>query len=83
MLNCRVLEFNLREIFDKESPMSRKCSICDKGPQYGNRVSHAHNLTRHRWLPNLQKIRFEQDGKVQRGYVCTRCIRTGSVKKVV
>ena len=39
--------------------MSRKCSICDKGPQYGNRVSHAHNLTRHRWLPNLQKIRFE------------------------
>ena len=64
-------------------PMSRKCSVCGKGPQYGNRVSHAHNLTRHRWLPNLQKIRFEQDGKVQRGYVCTRCIRTGSVKKVV
>ncbi len=52
-------------------------------PQYGNRVSHAHNQTRHRWLPNLQKIRFEQDGKVQRGYVCTRCIRTGNVKKVV
>ena len=44
--------------------MSRKCSVCSKGPQYGNRVSHAHNLTRHRWLPNLQKIRFEQDGKV-------------------
>ena len=48
-----------------------------------NRISHAHNMTRHRWLPNLQKIRFEQDGKVVRGYVCTRCIRTGSVKKVV
>jgi len=46
-------------------------------------VSHAHNLTRHRWLPNLQKIRFEMDGKVRRGYVCTRCIRTGTVKKVV
>ena len=38
--------------------MSRKCSICDKGPQYGNRVSHAHNQTRHRWLPNLQRKRF-------------------------
>jgi uncharacterized protein YqgV (UPF0045/DUF77 family) len=25
----------------------------------------------------------ELDGKVQRGYVCTRCLRTGSVKKVV
>jgi ribosomal protein L28 len=34
-------------------------------------------------MPNLQKIRFEMNGKVQRGYVCTRCIRTGSVKKVV
>ncbi|MFO7610121.1 MAG: 50S ribosomal protein L28 [Candidatus Krumholzibacteriia bacterium] len=63
--------------------MSRKCSVCSKGPQYGNRISHAHNMTRHRWLPNLQKIRFELDGKVIRGYVCTRCIRTGSVKKVV
>jgi len=63
--------------------MSRKCSVCDKGPQYGNRVSHAHNLTRHRWMPNLQKIKFEQDGKIQRGYVCTRCLRTGNVKKVV
>jgi large subunit ribosomal protein L28 len=46
-------------------------------------VSHAHNQTRHRWLPNLQKIRYEMDGKVRRGYVCTRCIRTGNVKKVV
>lgn len=63
--------------------MSRKCVVCAKGPQYGNRISHAHNLTRHRWLPNLQKVRFELDGKVQRGYVCTRCLRTGSVKKVV
>ena len=44
-------------------------------------MSHAHNLTRHRWMPNLQKIKYEQNGKVQRGYVCTRCIRTGSVRK--
>ncbi len=79
MVYCLALEFNART----EDAMSRKCSVCDKGPQYGNRVSHAHNLTRHRWLPNLQKVRFEKDGKVQRGYVCTRCLRTGSVKKVV
>ena len=59
MLNCPTCEFNSQE----ERPMSRKCSICSKGPQYGNRVSHAHNQTRHRWLPNLQKIRFEMDGK--------------------
>lgn len=63
--------------------MSRKCSVCGKGPQYGNRVSHAHNTSRHRWLPNLQKIKYEYEGKVQRDVVCTRCIRTGSIKKVV
>ncbi len=78
MLNCLVLDFNV----DREETMSRKCSVCGKGPQYGNRVSHAHNLTRHRWLPNLQKIKFEMDGKVQRGYVCTRCIRSNAVRKV-
>ena len=63
--------------------ISRVCSVCGKGPQYGNRVSHAHNVTRHRWLPNLQKIKYELEGKVRRAYVCTRCIRTGTIKKVV
>jgi len=62
--------------------MSRKCNVCGKGPQYGNRVSHAHNLSRHRWMPNLQKIKYELDGKVRRGYVCTRCLRSTSLKKL-
>jgi large subunit ribosomal protein L28 len=49
----------------------------------GNTVSHAHNLNKRRWLPNLQKIKFEYSGAVRRGYVCTSCIRTGKVKKLV
>lgn len=80
MVYCMGLNFNADR---RISAMSRKCAVCDKAPQYGNRISHAHNVTRHRWLPNLQKVRFEMDGKVQRGYVCTRCLRTGNVKKVV
>jgi len=36
--------------------MARKCDICGKGPTVGNTVSHAHNLNRRRWLPNLQKV---------------------------
>ena len=60
-----------------------KCDICGKGPQFGHNVSHSKKATKRRWLPNLQKIKFEQDGKIVRGYVCTRCIRTGTVKKVV
>jgi large subunit ribosomal protein L28 len=49
----------------------------------GHRVSHAHNLTKRRWLPNLQKISIEVGGKVRSAYVCAACIRTGKVRKVV
>ena len=35
--------------------MSRRCELTGKGVQYGNNVSHAHNKTRRRYLPNLQK----------------------------
>lgn len=34
--------------------MSRRCSLTGKGVQTGNNVSHAHNKTRRRFLPNLQ-----------------------------
>jgi large subunit ribosomal protein L28 len=63
--------------------MSRKCTVCGKGPMVGNTVSHAHNTSRRRWLPNLQKIKFELSGKVRSAYVCTSCIRSGKIKKVV
>ena len=49
----------------------------------GNNVSHAHNLTKRRWLPNLKKIRANIDGHVRKVKVCTRCIRSGRVAKVV
>lgn len=61
--------------------MSRTCDICGKGPMVGNKVSHAHNLTKRRWLPNLQKVRVKVDGKPRRMKVCTRCIRSGAIKK--
>ena len=63
--------------------MSRKCEVCKKGPMVGNTVSHAHNTTKRRWLPNLQKITVELDGKVRNAYVCTSCIRSGKARKVV
>lgn len=34
--------------------MSRRCAITGKGVMTGNNVSHAHNKTRRRFLPNLQ-----------------------------
>lgn len=38
--------------------MSRVCQVTGKRPQSGNNVSHAHNKTRRRFLPNLQTKRF-------------------------
>ena len=38
--------------------MSRVCEIMGKGPAVGNRVSHANNKRRRRFLPNLHTQRF-------------------------
>lgn len=63
--------------------MSRRCDICGKGPQFGHAISHAHNVTNRRWNPNLQKVRVLVNGAVKRMKVCTRCLRSGKVQKVV
>ena len=61
--------------------MARRCDICGKGVQFGHNVSHAHNVTHRRWLPNLQRIRVVEGGVTRRRTVCTRCLRSGKVKK--
>ena len=38
--------------------MSKVCQITGKRPMSGNNVSHAHNKTRRRFLPNLHTHRF-------------------------
>jgi large subunit ribosomal protein L28 len=64
--------------------MAQRCDICGKGPQFGSRVSHAHNVTNRRFNPNLQKVRAVLDnGAHQRIRVCTRCLRSGKVRKPV
>jgi large subunit ribosomal protein L28 len=61
--------------------MSRRCEICGKKPVVGHVVSHAHNLRKRRWLPNLQKVNAKVDGKPTKLVVCTGCIRSGAVQK--
>ena len=61
--------------------MAFQCDVCGKRPLVGNNVSHANNKTKTRTLPNLQKIRANVDGRVQRLLVCTRCIKAGKVFK--
>jgi len=38
--------------------MSKVCQVTGKRPMSGNNVSHAHNKTRRRFLPNLHTHRF-------------------------
>ncbi len=62
--------------------MARVCYVCGKGPATGNNVSHAHNKTRRRWLPNLQPVKIRlDDGSNRRVRVCTNCIKSGRIKK--
>lgn len=61
--------------------MSKVCEICGKRPQVGNSVSHARNRTKRRWLPNLQKVKSIQNGRVKRIKVCAKCLKTGKVEK--
>ena len=58
--------------------MAKRCSILGKGVQTGNNVSHAHNRTRRRFLPNLQKTSVMSDalGGVVRLRLSTHALRT-------
>ena len=61
--------------------MARVCDICGKGPQFGNNISHAHNVTKRRWNVNLHPVKALVKGGAKRMRVCTSCIRAGKVKK--
>ncbi|HAY38469.1 MAG TPA: 50S ribosomal protein L28 [Desulfobacteraceae bacterium] len=61
--------------------MSRMCEVCGKKPLVGHNISHAHNLTKRRFNPNLQRIRTLQKGRVKKMMVCTSCIKSGHIVK--
>jgi large subunit ribosomal protein L28 len=64
--------------------MARACEVCGKKTVFGHNVSHAHNVTNRRWLPNLQRVRIRTpQGGTRRVRICTRCLRSGAVQKAV
>ncbi|MFM1886870.1 MAG: ribosomal protein [Pseudomonadota bacterium] len=58
--------------------MSRVCEVTGKAPAVGNRVSHANNKKRRRFLPNLHVQRFwlEEQKRWVRLRVSTQALRT-------
>ncbi len=62
--------------------MARVCEVCGKGPQFGNNISHAHNVTKRRWNVNLRPVKVKvQGGNSKKMHVCTSCLRSGKVVK--
>ena len=61
--------------------MARHCEICDKIGVVGSNISHAHNVTKRKWEPNLQRVRAKVENENKRIWVCTRCLRSGKVQK--
>lgn len=62
--------------------MAQVCEVCGRKPVFGNRISHAHNVTKRRWNLNLQSVHALVNGATRRMRVCTSCIRAGKVQKV-
>lgn len=58
--------------------MSRKCDLTGRGPATGNRVSHANNKTRRRFLANLKPCSLYSEllGRPVKMRLSTRVIRT-------
>ena len=62
-----------------------KCAICEKTQSYGNKISiarsHVSNRAKRTWKPNLQSVKVIENGQTKRIKVCTKCLRSGKVKR--
>lgn len=63
--------------------MARVCEICGKKPITGNSISHAHNKTRRRWLPNLHTVKVIVNGEKKTIKVCTKCLKANKIVKAI
>ncbi len=63
--------------------MSYQCDVCGKRRLKGHKVSHSNIKTNRVQRPNLQIIRARLDGRVRRIKICTRCLRSSRVEKVI
>jgi len=60
-----------------------RCELCDKGPRVGHQISHAHNVSKRKYFPNVQRVRALINGAPRYVHVCTRCLRSGKVQKAL
>jgi len=65
------------------SALKNRCELCGKKPTVGSRISHAHNVTKRRFFPNVHRVRALVNGAPRYLRVCTRCLRSGKVQKAL
>ena len=68
--------------------VARVCYTCGKKPMFGNKIARARaqyvsGRSKHKQLPNLQRVRIQTEDGNRRVRVCARCIRSGKVVKVI
>jgi len=63
--------------------MAKQCVICAKSVRSGFQVSHSHIRTKRTWRPNLQRVKANMNGTVKRVDVCTRCLKSGKINRVI
>ena len=60
-----------------------KCEICSKEVAFSKQVSHSHRRSTRTWKPNLRTVKALINGNPKRITVCSKCLRSGKVKRAV
>lgn len=76
--------------------MAYVCEVCGKKPVMGNQVTHrgkakylggvgtkVTGISRRAFKPNLQRVHVDVNGAHKSIRVCTQCIRSGAIVKIV
>ena len=79
--NSYKINLSANQVVRIQEVMAQVCDMCGKGPQFGNNISHAHNVTKRRWNVNLRPVRAKVNGATKRMRVCTTCLRSGKLVK--
>ena len=66
-----------------ETTMANTCDFCNKGRLVGNKVSHSNIKSKKVQQPNIRRVRALVGGTVKRVRICSRCLRTGLITKMV
>jgi len=53
----------------------KRCEITGKGMTFGHSISHAHNMNKRIWKPNLQTVKVEINGQLTKVKVCVKMLR--------